>query len=160
QVLAFVTCPPETSLPTPRLEIVGNPSHLTSKADIKNVIIVGELFVPWTGVIEASEPITGGHRETRSIRKEIWNRRTCHGERNKRIDGWPVDTGGTESDVRVGPFKWIRRKRNSCRRGIKERPRDFEIRKDRQVFVAQIARKGAIEDLPVCRWQGRCESGK
>src|SRR5262249_10739526 len=81
-------------------------------------------------------------------------------ERIKRIDEWHADTGGTESDVRVGPFKWIRRKRHSCQRGIKERPRDFEIRKDRQVFVAQIARKRAIEDLPVCRWQGRCESGK
>src|SRR5262249_27465400 len=73
---------------------------------------------------------------------------------------WHADSSRTESDGRAGLFKWIRRKWHSCQRGIKERPRDFEIGKYRQVFIAYITRERAPEDLPVCRRQGRCESGK
>src|SRR5438067_3455301 len=112
QFLAFTTRPPETSLPTPSLEKVGNPSHLTSKADIKNVIIVGELFVPRAGVIDASEPNTGGHRETRPIRKVICNRRICHGERVPRIDDWHADTIRAESHAGPGDLKRIKGKRH------------------------------------------------
>ena len=116
--------------------------------------------MPWTGVIDASEPNTGGHRQTRPIRKEIWNRRICQGERIPRIADWHADPSRAECDACARLLERIGRKRHSCQRGIKERPRDFEIGKHRQVFVAQIARKRAIEVLPVCRRQGRCESGK
>src|SRR5262249_52710845 len=73
---------------------------------------------------------------------------------------WHADSSRTESDGRAGLFKWIRRKWHSCQRGIKERPRDFEIGKYRKVFIAYITRERAPEDLPICRRQGRCESGK
>src|SRR5438067_520602 len=157
QFLAFVTCPPETSLPTPSLEKVGNPSHLTSKADIKKVIIIGELFVPRAGIVNPAEANTRGYGNWHSVKNHSI---IGDGDRLPGSADWHADPSTAESDAGPGLLERIGRKWHSCQRGIKERPRDFEIRKYRKVFIAYITRERAIEDLPVCRRQGRCESGK
>src|SRR5439155_9234171 len=57
-------------------------------------------------------------------------------------------------------LKWSRQKRYCCQRCIEERPRNFEIGKYGQVFVAQIAGERAVERLAVRRrqrWRESCE---
>src|SRR5581483_5798933 len=60
----------------------------------------------------------------------------------------------------AGIFERVREKGHSSRGGIKKRPRDFEICKDCQVFVADISGKRTVEYLAIGwrkRWCDRCK---
>src|SRR5215510_11243784 len=56
QVLPFVARITETSFPVPRLEVIGYQSQLTPQTDIEELIPVGELFAPLTGIVDSAEP--------------------------------------------------------------------------------------------------------
>src|SRR5213593_1619083 len=85
EVLSLIPGVTETQFPIPRLEVIGNFSHLSPQANIEQLIPVGEFFAPRTGIVDASEPNTRGYRETRAIRKEVWNSCICNRKRIKRI---------------------------------------------------------------------------
>src|SRR6266487_2313762 len=120
QVLPFVARITETRFPIPRLEIIGDPSHLTSQTDVEELVPVSEFFGPWTGVIDTTKPNTSSDRETISVRKEVWNNRICHGERIKRVGDWHANASGTQPDAGTGDLERIRRKRHCCERCIEE----------------------------------------
>src|SRR5262249_5627983 len=123
------------------------------------VIIFGREASP-TCIVDASEPDAGVDRQTRSIRKEIWNGSVRDRERIKWIRHWHADAGGTESNVCARYLKWIRRKRYRCCRRIEKGSCDSEIGKSSQVFVAYIAREGAIVHLTICCRKVWCSTSK
>src|SRR5262249_15527989 len=159
QVLSFVPRVTETSFPITRLKIIGDPSHFTTQPHVKQLVPVSEFFAPWAGVVNTTKPNTSGDRETRSVRKEIWNSRICNGERVPRIEreNGHTDAGGTKETVSAWVFEWIRRKGYCCQRRIEKRARIFEIAKHRQVFVTYIASERAVVHLPISRRQRRRE---
>ena len=91
QILPLVPGITKTRFPVPSLEIIAKFSHLTTQANIEQRILVGELFMSGTGVVNAAKPNAGSHRETASVRKEIWNSRIRDRERIKRILDWHTD---------------------------------------------------------------------
>ena len=70
--------------------------------------------MPGTGIVNAAEPNSGSHRETASVRKEIWNGRIGDGERIKRIRDWHTDIEATEAYVSAWDLEWVGYKRHSC----------------------------------------------
>ena len=84
QVLSFIPGITKTQLPVPRLEIIAKFSHLAAQTNIEQIIVVSELFVSRTGVVNAAKPNSSSYRKTASIGKEIWNSRIGDGERIKR----------------------------------------------------------------------------
>src|SRR5437016_4540840 len=159
-IFALVARITETGFPVPGFEVVGNPSHFTAHADIEQLIVIGELFASRPGVVNRPKPNPGIHRETRSVRKEVRNSRICDRERIKRVDDWHTDAERTESDVGTWDVERIRLKWHCCQRRIEKRSRKLEIRKHREVFVAQIASEGSIVHLAICRRERRRESRK
>src|SRR5436189_5718806 len=77
QILPLIPRITKTSFPVPSLEIIAKFSQLTTQADIEKAIRVSELFVSGTGVVNVASRNPDSYRETRSIRKEIWNSRIC-----------------------------------------------------------------------------------
>src|SRR5947208_14180983 len=75
QILPFVPRITKTQLPVPRLEIIDKFSHLTLETNIKEIIVVSELFMSWTGVVDAAKQNAGCEWKTRSVSKEIWDLR-------------------------------------------------------------------------------------
>src|SRR5207253_4151440 len=155
QVLSYVASVTEAQFPVPRLEVIAKFSHLTLKSDVEEHIPVGKLLVAGAGVVNATEPDAGSHRDWGSVNNQS---RISHCERIKCILDWHADAGGAKAYGGSRSFKWIRRKRNSGQRCIEKRSRNFEIGKYCQVFVAQIAGERAVERLPVGRWQRWRES--
>ncbi len=94
QILPLVPGITKTQLPVPSLEIIAKFSHLTTQPDVEQRIVVGELFMSGTGVVNATKPNAGSDRETGSVRKEIWNSRISDCERIKRIRDWHTDAVG------------------------------------------------------------------
>ena len=106
--------------------------------------------MPGTGVVNAAKPNACSHRETASVRKEIWNGRIGDCEGIKGIRDWHTDIEGTKGYVSAWNLKWIGCKRHGCYGRIEKRARIFEVGKYRQVLVAQIARERTIETLAIC----------
>src|SRR6266487_3850016 len=96
KVLPFVSRIPETQFPVPRLEVIADPSHLTACSHVEELIPISEFLAPLTGVVNAAEANTSGNWEPRPIRKEVWNRCVCNGERIERIGEWHTDTARTK----------------------------------------------------------------
>src|SRR5436190_9729863 len=160
QVLSFVPGIAETHFPVPRLEVIADIPHFATQPDIEELVPVSEFFASWTRIVNPAEPNAGSYRETRAIRKEIWNSRICNGERIKRIRDRHTDAGGTKECIGAWSLKWIRRKRRSRQRRIEIRARILEVGKDRQVFFANVAGKRAVVHLAISRRQRRRESGE
>src|SRR5262249_28648767 len=165
EVLPLVSRIPETCFPVPRLEIIGNPPHFATQANVEELIPVSELFMPGPGVLNATEADTGRDWEPTggiiwSRRKEAWNRRVCNGERIERVGKWHTDALRTKEGVGARGFERIRCKRHRCQGRIEERTRIFKIAKYRQIFVAQVAGKRAVVHLPVSWRQRRCKSSE
>src|SRR6266699_5974767 len=114
QVLALVPGIPETGFPVPRLEIIAKFSHLTLQPDVEELVPVSELFTSRTGVVNAAKPNPRSHRETRSVRKEIWNSRIRDCEGIPRIRDWHTNAVGTKERVSAWRLERIGRKRYSC----------------------------------------------
>src|SRR5256714_5077288 len=155
QVLPLVASVTEAQFPVPRLEVIAKFSHLTLKSDVEEHIPVGKLLVSGPGVVNATKPDAGGHRDWGSVNNQS---RISHCERIKCILDWHADAGRAKAYGSSRSFKRIRRKRNSRQRCIEKRSRNFEIGKYGQVFVAQIAGERAVERLPVGRWKRWRES--
>ena len=119
-VFSFVPIITETQFPVPSLEVIANFSHLTAEPDIEDGIPVSELFMSGPGVVKPPKLNTCSHRETASVRKEIWNSRICNGEWIKRIYDRHTEAVRTETHVGTRYLEWIRRKRHSRQGGIEE----------------------------------------
>ena len=63
EVLSLVARVTETHFPVPRLEVIAKFAHLTPQPDVEELVPVSELFVPWTGIVNAAKPNPGGYRE-------------------------------------------------------------------------------------------------
>src|SRR5947207_6792134 len=85
QILPFVPRITKTQLPVPRLEIIAKFSHLTLETNIKEIIVVSELFMSWTGVVDAAKLNAVCDWETSYYSKEIWDSRIRNGERVNRF---------------------------------------------------------------------------
>src|SRR6516162_3183788 len=120
EVLPFVSGITETCFPVPRLEIIAKFSHLTTQAYIEELVPVGELFMPGTGVINPAKDDSGSYRETASIGKKIWNSRVGDRERIKRILDWHTDTVGTKTYVGAWFLERIGGKRHRRQRRIEK----------------------------------------
>src|SRR6266481_1202390 len=118
QVLSLVNGVTETRFPVPRLEVISNPSHFTSQANIEELVPIGEFFESWTRIVNTTKPNTSSHRETTgriicSRRKEIRNSRIRNCERIERIREWHTDTSGTKKRAGGSVMKRVRCKRHS-----------------------------------------------
>src|SRR5207249_1358763 len=102
------------------LEVATKFSHLTTQANIEQRILVGELFMPRTGVVNAAEPNAGRDWKTGAVGKEIWNRRISHSERIKWVRDRHADASGTKAYVGAWDLEWVGAKRNSCSRRIEK----------------------------------------
>src|SRR5260370_29071489 len=113
QVLPLVPRITETKFPVPRLEIIAKFSHLSAQANIEQIIVVSELFMSRTCVVNTARRNSRGYGETRSVRKEIWNSRIGYRERIKRILDWHTDAEWTKAHVSAWDLKWIGCQRHS-----------------------------------------------
>src|SRR5207249_4688848 len=141
----------ETGFPVPGLEIIAEFSHLTFEPNVKESIPVSELFTSRPGVVNTTKPNAGSNGKTGSVRKEICNSRIRDGEGIKPILDWHADAQLTKGYVSAWLLEWIGRKLHSGQGRIEIRADIFEISKDRQIFVAQIAREGTVECQAVSR---------
>src|SRR4029077_20934409 len=154
QVLSLVARVTETHFPIPCLEVIAKFSHLTTQPDVEELIPVSELFVPWTGIVQAAEPNTSGQRNRRSVNNQS---RVPNCEGIERILDWDTDAeratrpyGRKRSSRNV---EWIGRKWHSGQGCIEKRARIFEVGKHRQVLIAQVARERTVVHLTVSRRQ-------
>src|SRR3989475_3792862 len=121
QVLPLVASVTEAQFPVPRLEVIAKFSHLTLKSDVEEHIPVGKLLVSGPGVVNATKPDAGSHRDWGSVNNQS---RISHCERIKRILDWHADAGRAKAYGSSRSFKRIRRKRNSRQRCIEKRSRN------------------------------------
>ena len=105
----------KTHFPVPSLEIIAKFPHFATQANIKQIVLVSELFMSRTGVVNTAKRNSGSYGETASVGKEIWNRRIRDREGIKRILDWHTDARWTKSLVRAWDLEWIGYKRHSCR---------------------------------------------
>src|SRR5262249_36828365 len=160
QVLSFVPRVTETSFPIPRLKIIGDPSHLATQADVKELVPVSEFFAPWTGVVNAAETNTSSDRKTDSSGEEIWDGRISNGERVPRIEreNGHTEAGGQKDGFWAGVLEGVGRKGTRCERRIKKRARYFKTPNPRKFFVTYTGGNRAVVHLPISRRQIRRES--
>src|SRR5262249_46322954 len=97
----------ETELPVPRLEIIAKFPHLAPQTNIEKIVVISELFVSRTRVVNPAKLNSGIYRETASIGKEIWNRCVGHRERIKRILNWHTEGARTKRQIRAGDLEWV-----------------------------------------------------
>src|SRR6267143_5084773 len=88
QVLPFVARVTETSFPVPRLEVIGNPSHFTTQADVEELVPVSEFFASGAGIVNAAEPDPGGDRNRIPVKN---NSGVPNCERIKCVRDWHTD---------------------------------------------------------------------
>src|ERR1043166_1927695 len=115
QILSLIPGITKTELPVPSLEIIAKFPQLSAQTNIKEIIVVSKLFMSWTGVVDGTKLNASCNRETRSVRKEIWDRCIRNGERVKRILNWHADTPQNYTKV-----EWIGYKRHSGKRRIEK----------------------------------------
>src|SRR5690348_9197745 len=84
-VQTFVARVTKTGFPVPSLEVIADISHLAAHPNVKQVIVISELFMSRTSVIDATEPDTSVNGQTGAIREEVCNGRVRDSERIKRI---------------------------------------------------------------------------
>src|SRR5947207_8026881 len=120
QILPLVPRITKTRFPVPSLEIIGKFSHLTLEADIKQRVPVGELLMSGTGIVNAAKPNSGGHRQTASVRKEVWNGRIGDCEGIKRIRDWHTDIEAAKAYVSAWDVEWVGYKRHSCQERVEK----------------------------------------
>src|SRR5881275_3352234 len=70
QILPLVPGIAETGFPVPSLEIIAKFSHFAAQANIEQIIVVSELIVSRTSVVNAAKPNSSSYRKTRAIGKE------------------------------------------------------------------------------------------
>src|SRR5262249_46063504 len=165
EILPFIARITETHFPIPCLEIVGELSHLTAQPNVEQLVPVSEVFVPYTGVVDAAEPNPSRHRNGRSVNNQCCVS-NCEGI--KRILDRHTDAEGTAGPYRwkrrtvdtVKSVEWVRRKWHRGQRRIEVRARIFKVGKYGQVLVAQVAGERAVVHLSVSRrqrWRNRGE---
>src|SRR5712691_12867969 len=108
QILPLVQGITETSFPVPSFEIIDKFAHFTAQANIHQIIVVSELFVSRTGVVNGAKLNSGSYRKTASIGKKTWNRRIGDREGVKRILNWHTESARTKRPIRPWDLEWIR----------------------------------------------------
>src|SRR5205809_4007762 len=88
QILPFIPGITKTQLPVPRLEIIAKLPQLSAHTNIEEIIVVSELFMSWTGVVDAAKLNPRSYWQTASVGKKTWNSRIRDGEGIKRILDW------------------------------------------------------------------------
>src|SRR6476659_1523426 len=120
QVLPFITGITKTELPVPSLEIIAKFSHFATQPHVEQRILVGDLFMSGTGVVNAAKRNSGRYREAAPVTKEVWNSRISDRERIKRIRDWHADAELTKAYVSAWDLERVGRKWHSCRRRIEK----------------------------------------
>src|SRR5438876_1657612 len=129
QILPLVPGIAETGFPVPSLEIIAKFSHFAAQANIEQIIVVSELFVSRTGVINGAKPNSSSYGETTSIGIKIWNSRIGDREGVKRILEWHTEGARTKIHIRAWDLEWIRNNRHRCSGRIEQRTDTFELGK-------------------------------
>src|SRR6266496_2937880 len=109
------------------------------------------MFASYAGVVNPTKPNSGSDRKTASVRKKIWNSRIRDREGIERIRDWHANASWTKPHIKTWDLERIGRERHCGERCIKVGADEFKVRKRRQVFVADIARKRAVEALAIRR---------
>src|SRR6476646_4498151 len=117
QLLPFITGITKTELPVPSLEIIAKFPHLATQPHVEQRILVGDLFMSGTGVVNSAKGNPGSHRDRRSVNNQS---RVSDGERIERILDWHTDAVGTKADVSTWDLKGVGRKRHRCQRRIEK----------------------------------------
>src|SRR5947207_10728999 len=65
QILPFIPGITKTQLPVPRLEIIAKLPQLSAHTNIEEIIVVSELFMSWTGVVDAAKLNPRDRKSTR-----------------------------------------------------------------------------------------------
>jgi hypothetical protein len=120
QILPLVPGITKTQLPVPSLEIIAKFPHLTTQPDVEQVIVVNELFLSGTGIVNATKINSGSDRETASVRKEIWNSRISDCERIPRVHDWHTYAEAIKAYVSAWDLEWVGLKRHSCQGRIEK----------------------------------------
>src|SRR6266513_926191 len=97
QILPFVPGITKTQFPVPSLEIIAKFSHLSAQTNIEEIIVVSELFMSGTRVVNAAKLNPRSDRETASVGKKTWNSRIRDCEGIKRILDWNTDGEATKA---------------------------------------------------------------
>src|SRR5438132_14213013 len=105
QVLPFITGITKTQLPVPSLEIIAKFSHFATQPHVEQRILVGDLFMSGTGVVNSAKGNPGSHRDRRSVNNQS---RVSDGKRIKRNRAWITDAAGTKSGVNSWDLECIR----------------------------------------------------
>src|SRR5207247_7792885 len=114
QILPLVPGIAETGFPVPSLEIIAKFSHFAAQANIEQIIVVSELVMSRTGVVDGDKPNSGSYGETTSIGKKTWNGRIGERERIKRILNWYAERARTKGCSRAWSLEWIGGDRHRC----------------------------------------------
>ena|SRR5207249_11979776 len=85
QILPLIPRITKTQLPIPSVEVIAKFHQLTAEANIEQIIVVSELFVSRTNVVNAAKRNPGGYGETASVGKKIRNSRIRDREGIERI---------------------------------------------------------------------------
>src|SRR4029453_6664001 len=118
----------EARFPVPRLEINAEFPQLSAQTNIEEIIVVSELFMSGTNVVNATKPNLCSHRKARAVREKIWNSRIRICERIKRILDWHTDAEGAKAYVSAWGLEWIGRKWYRCEGGIEKEGNNLKAR--------------------------------
>src|SRR5436190_2915205 len=120
QMLSLVPGITETSFPVPRLEIIAKFPHLAAHTNIEQIIVISELFVSRTGVVNAAKLNSGSYRKTASIGKKTGDGRIGDREWIKRILNWHTEGARTKRPIGSWDLEWIGNNRHRCERRIEK----------------------------------------
>src|SRR6266480_619774 len=120
QILPFVPGITKTQFPVPSLEIIAKFPQPSAQTNIEEIIVVSELFMSGTRVVNAAKLNPRSDRETASVGKKTWNSRIRDSEGIKRVLDWNTDGEATKAYVSAWDLEWIGRKRNRGQRRIEK----------------------------------------
>src|SRR5437868_11140082 len=117
QVLSLIARITETQFPVPRLKVISKFSHLTTQADVEELVPVSEFFTPCAGVVNAAKPNPGSQRNRLSVNHQC---RVPNCEWIERILNWHTDakrpTRPYGREISPQNVEWIGRKWHGCQR--------------------------------------------
>src|SRR4029077_8418292 len=114
QILPFVPGITKTQLPIPRLEIIAKFPHLSAQTNIEEIIVVSELLMSGTRVVNAAKLNSRSYWQTASVGKKTWNSRIRDCEGVKRILDWHTqEKNWTKAYVSGWGLEWVGYKRHS-----------------------------------------------
>src|SRR6266480_56328 len=114
RLLPLVAGITETQLPVPSLKIIAKFSHFAARANIEQIIVVSELLMSGTGVVNGAKSNSGCYWETASIGKKVWNSRIGDREGVKRVLNWHAEGARTKIYIGAWDLEWVGNNRRRC----------------------------------------------